>query len=209
LIRIPFSASVIWAVFTTITAPQPPPQLDEKVEATGLEVLVMPLFVKAWSLTLGIAEILVILANLKPANSFSRFVMTALVYSPAQTPAQIHLTWPFIFAWICTILGALIRRSCYRTLGRMFTFELSVRKNHQLVTSGPYSVVRHPSYTGGVMALLGALMCHTSPGSWFIECSGIFNLSCLKYVVAACWLIATVVGSLVIVPRLKKEDDML
>lgn len=91
----------------------------------------------------------------------------------------------------------------------MFTFELSLRQNHQLVTSGPYSVVRHPSYIGGALALLGALACYTSPGSWFVECSGLFPPSWMGFVVSLCWLIACLTGWLVISPRLKKEDAML
>lgn len=91
----------------------------------------------------------------------------------------------------------------------MFTFELSLRKDHQLITSGPYSVVRHPSYTGGALALLGALSCYTSPGSWFIECSGLFPSSWTGSVVLSCWLIAILIAWLVVSPRLKKEDAML
>ena len=136
-------------------------------------------------------------------------MIAILVLSPSSTPSEIRLTWPFIFAWICSMFGAYIRRSCYRTLGRMFTFELSLRKNHQLITSGPYSVVRHPSYTGGVLALLGALTCYISPGSWFIECSGLFPPSWTEFVVFSCWLIAALIGWLVISPRLRKEDAML
>ena len=30
-----------------------------------------------------------------------------------------------------------------------------VAANHRLVDTGPYRIVRHPSYTGALMALLG------------------------------------------------------
>ena len=136
-------------------------------------------------------------------------MIALLVRSASSTPSEIRLTWAFIVGWICTMSGAYIRRSCYQTLGRMFTFELSLCKNHQLVTSGPYSVVRHPSYIGGVLALLGALACYTSPGSWFIEYSGLFPPSWAGSVVFSFWFIASSIGWLVISPRLKKEDAML
>lgn len=136
-------------------------------------------------------------------------MVAILVRLPSSTPSEIRLTWPFILAWICTMFGTYIRRSCYQALGRMFTFELSLRKNHQLVTSGPYSVVRHPSYIGGALALFGALACYTSSGSWFRECSGFFPPSWTESVVLSCWLIAGLTGWLVISPRLEKEDAML
>jgi protein-S-isoprenylcysteine O-methyltransferase len=35
-----------------------------------------------------------------------------------------------------------------RTLGRFFTVDVAIREGHELIQSGPYSLVRHPSYTG-------------------------------------------------------------
>lgn len=46
LLRIPFSLSIVWAVHTTITAPQPTPDAKERVEPIGLEVVAMPFFLK-------------------------------------------------------------------------------------------------------------------------------------------------------------------
>jgi len=128
--------------------------------------------------------------------------------SPVQ---DIRITWTSVLAWTLCISGALIRRTCYKTMDKMFTFEISLRKNHQLVTSGPYSIVRHPSYTSGAMALFGALLTHTSPGSWARECSGIFSQAWLgsTSVIIVSWLVAAILGSLVIIPRLDVEDKLL
>lgn len=41
-----------------------------------------------------------------------------------------------------------IRLWAMNTLGRLFTFTLSIRKGHKLITDGPYAYARHPSYTG-------------------------------------------------------------
>ena len=57
-------------------------------------------------------------------------------------------------------LGGLIRYKCYRALGTMFTFEMSIRKDHMLVTSGPYSIVRHPGYTGIFLVVIGIFLVH-------------------------------------------------
>ena len=46
LLKIPFSISIFWAVYTTVTAPQPTPEAKELVEPSGLEIVAMPLFLK-------------------------------------------------------------------------------------------------------------------------------------------------------------------
>lgn len=68
--------------------------------------------------------------------------------------------------------GGFIRLACYRTLGRLFTWELTVKKGHTLVTAGPYSIVRHPSYVGSALIGVGVVLCHFAPGSWYAECVG-------------------------------------
>jgi len=44
----------------------------------------------------------------------------------------------------------------------MFTFEMSIRKNHKLITSGPYAIVRHPSYVGVILVASGLMLIHGS-----------------------------------------------
>ena len=35
---------------------------------------------------------------------------------------------------------------------------MSIKKDHQLITNGPYALVRHPIYTGLLLALVGFTM---------------------------------------------------
>ncbi|PBK73967.1 hypothetical protein ARMSODRAFT_951501 [Armillaria solidipes] len=67
------------------------------------------------------------------------------------------------------ILGGVIRLMCFRTMGEMFTFEHTVKKDHRLMKTGPYSVVRHPSYIGMIMILVGTGIWQAAPGSWTRE----------------------------------------
>ena len=53
----------------------------------------------------------------------------------------VELTLQSIIGMVFIISAGLLRRQCYRTLGRYFTFMASIRKGHQLVTTGPYSIV--------------------------------------------------------------------
>ena len=84
--------------------------------------------------------------------------------------AHVRMSRTFLAGWALVAAGALIRRACYRELGGFFTFELAVRDDHRLVTTGPYRVVRHPSYAGGIMAALGLAMIMVGPGAWWSEC---------------------------------------
>lgn len=51
--------------------------------------------------------------------------------------------------------GGLLRRHCFRMLGAAFTGAVHVAPGHQVVEQGAYRLVRHPSYTGGLMMFAG------------------------------------------------------
>ena len=53
------------------------------------------------------------------------------------------------------LLGSLLRRYCWRTLGDYFTGDVRARVNQPVIRTGPYRLVRHPSYTGGIMMFSG------------------------------------------------------
>ena len=53
------------------------------------------------------------------------------------------------------VLGIAIRWWAIITLGRFFTVDVQISNDHQLVERGPFRVVRHPSYTGLLVAFLG------------------------------------------------------
>jgi protein-S-isoprenylcysteine O-methyltransferase Ste14 len=71
--------------------------------------------------------------------------------SPARrswTPAEA------VAAAVCAA-GTALRAWCFTTLGRLFTYEVGIRSEHELISSGPYTLLLHPSYTGAAMAGLG------------------------------------------------------
>ena len=55
-------------------------------------------------------------------------------------------------------LGITIRVWAIQTLGKHFTATVQIKENHQLITNGPYSIVRHPSYLGAWMAITGTAL---------------------------------------------------
>ena len=55
--------------------------------------------------------------------------------------------------------GLAIRWYAIIHLGRFFTVNVSIAADHRLIDTGPYRIVRHPSYTGALMAFLGLGLC--------------------------------------------------
>jgi protein-S-isoprenylcysteine O-methyltransferase Ste14 len=52
--------------------------------------------------------------------------------------------------------GVALRTWAILTLGRLFKFVVVIQDGHRVVESGPYRLLRHPSYTGALVAFLGA-----------------------------------------------------
>jgi protein-S-isoprenylcysteine O-methyltransferase Ste14 len=66
---------------------------------------------------------------------------------PAWLPVVLGLS----VAW----LGMAVRAWSVRALGEFFTVDVTVAADQRVIDDGPYALVRHPSYTGMLMAILG------------------------------------------------------
>jgi protein-S-isoprenylcysteine O-methyltransferase Ste14 len=53
------------------------------------------------------------------------------------------------------VAGSLLRRHCWRMLGSDFTGNVEVRTGQSIVERGAYRWVRHPSYTAGLVVMIG------------------------------------------------------
>jgi protein-S-isoprenylcysteine O-methyltransferase Ste14 len=58
-------------------------------------------------------------------------------------------------ALVLIVGGLIIRWVAVVTLGRYFTSTVSIQSGHRLVRSGLYGMVRHPSYSGLLIAFIG------------------------------------------------------
>lgn len=65
--------------------------------------------------------------------------------------------WEIMFALGIAIWlgGVAFRLYSIRVLGRFFTYDVAISKGQHVIESGPYRWVRHPSYLGGLVAMLG------------------------------------------------------
>ncbi|KAG2751227.1 hypothetical protein P692DRAFT_20727219 [Suillus brevipes Sb2] len=125
-----------------------------------------------------------------------------------KTLTDVPITTSFLVGCGLVISGGFIRWLCYRALGRYFTFLLCVRQGHRLITTGPYAIVRHPSYTGMLMMCLGIIILNGSRSSW-LRASGVLAKipGVLPVVIAETSLCTMVIFGLF--PRMKREDKMM
>ena len=61
------------------------------------------------------------------------------------------------------VLGLALRWYAILHLGRFFTVDVAIASDHRVVDDGPYRWVRHPSYTGAIVAFAGFGICL---GNW-------------------------------------------
>lgn len=62
----------------------------------------------------------------------------------ADYPAHI---WAIVVGAIIFALAMWVFRRTHKQLGRNWSITLEIRQKHELISSGPYALVRHPMYT--------------------------------------------------------------
>lgn len=88
-------------------------------------------------------------------------VCLSLVFAVILKELQL---WPMPIAYInrqgvavLLFLGGVgLRFYAVFSLGRFFTTRVGIHHAHRLIQSGPYRYIRHPSYTGLIVAFIGA-----------------------------------------------------
>jgi protein-S-isoprenylcysteine O-methyltransferase Ste14 len=85
-----------------------------------------------------------------------------LIITPKYVPLPwlYHQLWPtgllpFWLGAAITITGLLFAVWARQYLGRNWSSSVTIKQGHELITTGPYAVVRHPIYTGILTGFLG------------------------------------------------------
>ncbi len=101
-------------------------------------------------------------------------VIVACALAAIWTTAMIPWLRPQVtIAGIAVILlGTALRWGAISALGQYFTFDVAVRSTQSVVQSGPYRLVRHPSYTAILIMLLGVGMALANWASLVIMLAG-------------------------------------
>ena len=71
--------------------------------------------------------------------------------------------WCFWSGGAITATGLLFSLWARRRLGRNWSQAVTIKEDHELVTSGPYALVRHPIYSGLLLAFVGTAL---ALGEW-------------------------------------------
>ena len=86
-------------------------------------------------------------------------LVSALIFKTlAWTPISLEYLPRQIIALLLFAAGLGLRCSAVGRLGRFFTTNVSIQHEHALIITGPYRWVRHPAYSGLLIALAAAGM---------------------------------------------------
>ena len=164
-------------------------------------------FAQSLQILAGLTEVATIFAAHSPDTPLSKFILDTLLFEGGSAK-NLRLTPATFTGALLMITGTLIRVVTYRYLGKFFRFEASIQKDHELIVGGPYSVVRHPSYTGMVISHAGWFLWQFGAGSWVLE-SGLWGTLIGKLGVSA-FTVLVILGSLnLTLGRMSSEDAAL
>jgi protein-S-isoprenylcysteine O-methyltransferase Ste14 len=71
--------------------------------------------------------------------------------------------WEFWIAASITALGLLFTVWARLSIGRNWSAVVTIKQGHELIDTGPYALVRHPIYTGLLVAFIGSAFAR---GEW-------------------------------------------
>jgi protein-S-isoprenylcysteine O-methyltransferase Ste14 len=67
-------------------------------------------------------------------------------------------SWLRFFGLALTVLGGVIMFWSVLNLGRQYSAEVTIQKDHRLIASGLYGIIRHPRYLGLLILVLGSAL---------------------------------------------------
>jgi protein-S-isoprenylcysteine O-methyltransferase Ste14 len=107
---------------------------------------------RSWGFRLGMIVVVVLVMRLVRRSGIAAWLA-------AHGPALLHPAppWQGIGAALC-VTGFAFAIWARAYLGGNWGIPMSMRQEHELVTSGPYARVRHPIYSGLVLAGLGTVL---------------------------------------------------
>jgi protein-S-isoprenylcysteine O-methyltransferase Ste14 len=91
-------------------------------------------------------------------------VVIALIHEQILTRSMFALTNDTsnpvlgILGVVCSVVGVAFAIWARVYLGRNWGMPMTLKENRELVTSGPYRFVRHPIYTGILLAMIGSTL---------------------------------------------------
>ena len=104
--------------------------------------------------------------RLEPAASRILRVLAFLIVILLLSTTRIPLRWLYVELWpvgllpfwlgaAVTVAGLLFAVWARQHLGSNWSRSVTIKQDHELITTGPYALVRHPIYTGILAGFLG------------------------------------------------------
>ena len=128
---------IVWAVIWLLGALRTK-RAQVRLNAPGALTYILPMLPGAW-IFFSEARVLVRIGLWRPA-----------------IPATPWLQWLGV---VLTLAGLLFAIWARLYLGKNWSGLVQVKHDHELIRTGPYSFVRHPIYSGILLALLGTAVC--------------------------------------------------
>jgi len=97
-------------------------------------------------------------------DAFSYQITTACFFAGYFSAFMLRLRPPFLGGWAVfagaalALAGTAFRYWAIRNLGEYFTRVVQVSADQKVIERGPYRYIRHPSYTGSIVACLGVAL---------------------------------------------------
>jgi len=91
-------------------------------------------------------------------------ILAGILLASKDPATAITSARPFLF-WLGILLiyaGIALRLYAIHVLGAFFTTVVAVAPEQTVIETGPYRLIRHPSYTGFLITLLGFGLCLTN-----------------------------------------------
>jgi len=142
----------------------------------------------------------------QPTRAAAEIVLSALM-SDTDRAQNLVLTPLSLLGLGLVVAGGWLRWKCYQLLRSQFTADLSIQKNHKLITTGPYRFVRHPSYSGALMGQFGVVCWFCGRGSWVRESGVLDTMAGSAYFYAYALFLASIIP--LTVGRMGIEDKEL
>ncbi len=79
------------------------------------------------------------------------------------------------------IAGIIIRWTAIYTLDKYFTGTVLIKEDHRLIRNGLYKYLRHPAYTGALMAHLGLGLSFANWVSLFLSVAAVCGCCSLSH----------------------------
>jgi len=114
-------------------------------------------YYKILSLTLNCIEIFVLFVS--ASSSMRPFLTSIWLLAEPAAADDMYLSPTFVLGTLLATLG-----TASRTTAQM---AFSTQSSDELVASGPYKLIRHPSYAGTLLVVVGGFLCQIGEGSWW------------------------------------------